>query len=358
MSGRPPHNDTKFSGSVVPTANAASGGSENVTAVENKTADANRKLVTAKGKDVDTSMPPPRPGYSNRGAKVSLLANCFELQPLRDVKFFRYNVKVTKTRSSRDDLASQTASMSIDGSSNSPQAQSGNNPENDQSIPKGRKLGYIMQHLLTATTSLAKEVDGGRMGSDFRNIIISTKKLAENSLVYDITYRGEKSRYHDDKYHIVLELTNDFNVAQMLDYINSTDHARAYSGNQAGNKNGVIQALNIMLRHRAKNESFKVHVGDPPTQTVVGSKTYSIVGPGVKPISLGPGVAEAFRGCFSSIRPAAGRLLVNVNITHGTFFKGGPLEDQLQELTGGSLQGVRVRLTHRTKRTAMGAQFR
>ena len=141
-----------------------------------------------------------------------------------------------------------------------------------------------------------------------------------------------------------------FRVSDLTDYLSSTSLNTAYA-----ERLEVVQALNILLCHYAKSH--------PAIATVGGSKSFAI-NPNTPTRDLGFGL-HALRGFFSSIRVAACRILVNVNVSHGAFFDAIPLDRLLMKFAPSVnfnrlkiqsfLKGVRVKVTHlREKKNKAG----
>lgn len=324
---------------------------QEVTKIENETVKNNKKFVKS---SLELSSLAPRPDYGQMGSNIELVANCFELHPDQKVQFFFYHVEVRRTNGPQtrqpgtNQVAAAMAQLSI---GNNPAANTG---QQDPNVPQGSKLGHIMKYFLTTDPEMSSRIDNGTLASDFRNTIISTLKLPSGQLKpREITYRGEKSRYNNDEYSITLSHTNTSSITSLNSYLHALDHSRAgrLDDPLTENKNTAVQALNIFLRHMSKSVSLEVpnNRSGWAKQTVVGSKAYDLTSP---TLALGGGV-EAIPGYFSSIRPAAARLLVNVNLTHGTFHKRGPLGPVVREIgdrktAHTTLRGVRVQLLHRS----------
>ncbi|KAH8725031.1 ribonuclease H-like domain-containing protein [Phaeosphaeriaceae sp. PMI808] len=90
----------------------------------------------------------------------------------------------------------------------------------------------------------------------------------------------------------------------------------------------TIQALNVIMTHGPSSILNMAAAG--------GNKFYPFGShPQVQCADLGGGL-QALRGYFSSVRTSVNRILVNVNVATGAFYKPGPLLDVMREFTGGS----------------------
>ncbi|KAM7219738.1 Ribonuclease H-like domain containing protein [Rhypophila decipiens] len=301
---------------------------------------------------------PPRLGYA-QGPDVALLTNCFPIDVKDNVNIFYYDVKAIRLLSP-DELAKRTEKMKLqelEGKKPKPKA-SGTDSNSNPDEAMGTKLAHILYHAFNTWPDLRDLIGEGKLSSDFRNILVTTKELQESQMSFEIQYKGEKSRYHTDRYHITIskpDTDNKYTMGDLLKHIQGVDYTTE-DGNSA-KREQVIQALNLFLRHRSKNESLHPYQHPPgpiPTQAVVGSKAYNITTSGTF-VDLTGGV-EMIQGCFSSIRPVAGRLLVNVNMTFGPFYQHGPLTVVVEAMEQARipvdkqialLKGVRVCLTHR-----------
>ncbi len=221
---------------------------------------------------------PSRPGYGTRGMKVELTANYVELLPPSNLTLFRYDIQIV--------------------------------PE-----VAGRKHFRIVQLLLETPELAPFKMD---VATDFRSTLISKKELPEEELIIDIPYRSEGE---DDPapnatiYKARVLYTKTLTLNELTDYLNSTNLSQRFTDKQE-----LIQALNIFLNHHSKASN---------TITTMGStKSFSTNQPqGGR--DLGSGL-EVIRGFFSSVRVATCRILVNINVSHGAFFHGGPLPGLMQ----------------------------
>lgn len=109
------------------------------------------------------------------------------------------------------------------------------------------------------------------------------------------------------------------------------DHLRSSSANGIlPTQTELIQLFNIIMCKPPNVMRDVVGVGQNkyyPHETHPGTEKYD----------LGGGL-QAMRGYYSSVRPAVNRLLVNLNVTSGTFFKPGPLSFLLRETRAGNEQ--------------------
>jgi eukaryotic translation initiation factor 2C len=110
--------------------------------------------------------------------------------------------------------------------------------------------------------------------------------------------------------------SNMYSIAELYSYVNSEHQSETYAA-----KGDLIQALNIIFCRAANSQSTITNVGQNKfypfsDQLVTHSNTESM--------DLGDGLI-ALRGYFSSVRPASQRILVNLNVSNGAFYKPGPI---------------------------------
>ena len=211
-------------------------------------------------------MNPPRPGYGTRGTKVILYANYFEMVHNPALVLYRYNIEVSPTVA-------------------------------------GKKLSQIVRLLLQDSfTELQKD-----LVTDFKSTLLSRTKLDITS-DFSITYRAEgedEPRPGAKAYKVHVQQTGTLNVSELTDYLNSTNADAVF-----GNKLELIQALNILMGHYAK--------ASPMIATVGSGKAFPL-GQDAETTDLRSGLI-AIKGFFSSVRVAASRILLNVNVSNGAFY--------------------------------------
>jgi len=237
---------------------------------------------------------PGRRGYGTKGKSIVLRANYFAMTTAYEAKqpetpLYRYEVNVRQ----------------------------------EISKPKKRRLfELLMQH------PLLKDVHSA---TDFASILVTTEKLDEGKLNNDwqkVTLLSENSsqpaqqqgqapdfvRKARDRntFEVAIRYQSSFNLREMIEYLRSQSSGATYQGSA-----DVIQILNIVLT-KPPNEAASVkNVGQNkfyPFGTHEGMEGYNL-----------NGGLEALRGYFSSVRPSVGRLLLNLNVTAGAFFKPMPL---------------------------------
>ena len=259
---------------------------------------------------------PIRPGYGTRGEQVVLFANYMELVTAPDLVLHRYSVQIKVIPSEKPNRK--------------PVVQE----------PVGKKLARVIKLMLELP-----EYDAVRdhMVTDFKSTLICRKRLSQDESVYQIQYRSEgedTARQDAPTYRLTVTHTGVLTVAQLTAFLMSSSIDLAYT-----EKEPTIQALNIIRGYFPKVS---------PLRTTIGTnKSFSLQNPDTK--SLGAGL-EAIRGFWSSVRVAASRILVNINVTHAPFYKALPLVDVVREYRAANrdnvwktekfLKMLRVRVVH------------
>lgn len=212
---------------------------------------------------------PLRPAYGTRGEQAEVRANYFELNLKPGLTLFKYDIKVA--------------------------------PE-----VKGLKLRRVVKLLLERTTLLQ-----WRIFTDFKQTLVSRDDILDQTI--NVAYFPETENepgLEPSICHVEIKRTDTLVVRQFLNALSNPRESYAQ-------KEPMLHALNIMLHH------FPNSSGD-----------IAVAGTGVFPLSgeisvaqeLGGGL-QALRGFFSSVRPATGRVLANINIAWKAFYKPGSLHD-------------------------------
>jgi hypothetical protein len=245
---------------------------------------------------------PRRPGYGTEGRKIVLSTNFFKLTGTNPSKseFHRYSVTLQ--------------------------------PDNEIPKPKRKR---IIQLLLQR--SPFKDVT---CSSDWAQVIISTAKLdlGASRQSYDIEWypadgqplparaadesESTKKARKRNSFTVLVESIGDVSLSELM-----KDLSFSVSGGTYPKKMEIIQALNIMLSHGPSTDSNIVTVGQNKYYPFQGHAQAVI-------LDLTQGLV-ALRGYFSSVRTSVNRILLNVNVATGAFYKAGPLLDLMGSFCGG-----------------------
>lgn len=225
---------------------------------------------------------PCRPAYGTRGREITLMANYFKVTANSNTVLYHY---------SHQNISPDVA---------------------------GKKRKRVMALFLES--ELMKPY-AGDIASDFISTLVSRKKLdlgPDDMAKVDIPYMVEGQETPSPKakvFTVVLQLTRQSNLGELVQYLASTDINAAFEDPLP-----VVQAMNIFFNHFAHASSGLAAVGS--------NKTF-VIDNRAQPFDLGSGLI-AIRGFYASVRLATSRLLVNVNVSHGTFYQPGPLMDLMR----------------------------
>ncbi|KAF4120452.1 PAZ domain [Geosmithia morbida] len=264
-------------------------------------------------KDKERLDMPTRPVYATGGRAVVLWANYVALEAPPKLTLHRYDISVT--------------------------------PE-----VTGKKLTQVVRLLLEVPDLAALRDD---VACDFKATLVSRRELPGPATDVTVRYRGEDeetARESAPEYRVRLRrYPNALTVSDLKAHLTSADLSAVYD-----DKLPMIQALNIFLNHYAKSSGNLATIG--------ASKVFAM-GSQSDTFDLG-GCLTAVRGFFASVRAATGRILVNVNVSHGAFYNEGPLLQLF--LTFGRqrglfrlesfIKGLRVRTTHLKERKRSNGQ--
>lgn len=214
---------------------------------------------------------PLRPAYGTKGNGVQIFANYIELSLKPDQTLFKYDLIVE------------------------PQA-------------RGRKLHRVVE-LLLGQPPLSQR----RPFSDFKQTLVLRDNIPDQRI--NVIYYPEDQNQPGPQataYHVRIKRTDVLVAQQLLDATNHASTWKSYA-----QKEPMLHALNTMLHHYPRSIR---HIAN------LEKGAFPLTGNLSDIRELGGGVL-AVRGFFSSVRPAASRMLINVNITWKAFYKPGLLHD-------------------------------
>lgn len=242
---------------------------------------------------------PPRPAYGTVGKAIVLYANYLELKGItNDLVLYRYSVAFQ--------------------------------PDNELPKPKKKRL----VELLLKTAPFA----GLPIATDWAQILVSPKRIpiGEQRAAYKLEWypadgeplpaesADEMDRVKQARRkNIHQALVEDIGTVSVKDML--SDLSQPTSNYPL--KLETIQALNVIMAHGPSSEKNIATAG--------GNKFYPFGShPQVQLTDLGGGL-QAVRGYFGSVRTSVSRIIFNLNVATGAFYKSGPLLDVLKDFTGG-----------------------
>ena len=264
----------------------------------------NQKVLKAENDFINQDKPDVgfcvRPGYGSQGDKVRLWTNYFELTiPSSNLILFYYTMTIE--------------------------------PEDKKNgVPKGNKRKQIIRLMMKDRSYQALE--STLVATDFNTILLTRKPLniklnkdKEKVAKFRIRYQAEVAGQPSEPamYYIVrVQLSHTLGVDDFRDYLDPNQMNSVY------NESPILQALNVILGHYAKQSD---------ELAIVGSRK-------VFPFRQDDPMLEqkhldqrlvALRGFYSSVTGATSRILVNVNLSHGAFYQAIRLKDFIKTLYRG-----------------------
>ncbi|KAJ8058470.1 hypothetical protein OCU04_012658 [Sclerotinia nivalis] len=247
---------------------------------------------------------PARPGYGTSGRKVQLFTNSFPLNISPNFTLDRYMVDIS--------------------------------PNMNAAKKKRIQLFRLVLEL--------PELASIPIATDYASMLIIPNKLPfTDKRIFNIPWRneGEDDPYPDAQvYRVRISSPTSFNISDFVQFLSKIS-AINVSDIQ---KEETIQVMNTLLGFYAKS--------DKGTVSIAGNRHFSTAREGNEhnftPLSMG---LEAIRGFYQSVRPATGRLLLNVNVTHSVFLEPGSLALLFQKLGHGhgimdKIKRKRIEVTH------------
>ncbi|KAG1737463.1 ribonuclease H-like domain-containing protein [Suillus paluster] len=274
--------------------------------VDARVADDSDKALVARlrgtqpGNDPDSM--PLRPGFGTVGEHIKLRTNFF---PVRVPKgpVYEYDVAITPT-----------AGTAI------------------------RRVKRRIFQLAEETTAWQQAGMRGTVAHDSSAKLISARVLAQPLTIKVPYYDDEESgppAQGGKEYTLAIKFIQEINTQDLMSYLNGDGQYRNY------NTLPVISALNLILAAHPLRSGIKV-----------GQDRYFFRS-AATPSNLGGGL-EAWKGFYSSVRPAHRQLMVNVNVCTTAFYTPGNLAVQMMAFNNSSFgarmevfcRGVRVKATH------------
>jgi eukaryotic translation initiation factor 2C len=235
---------------------------------------------------------PVRPAFGHDGQEVVLWANYFKLEA-KPQSIYKYGVIVTH--------------QPFTAAATSTKAAADRQPKE----AKGAKLQRII------TAALAK-IPSARTATEFKAQVISLTELklpASNAVQVEYT---EPGRPRVETWNVMFSKPTPIRLDQLVAYLGNMKDA---SGDAHFPKfPEELDALGVIIGHTPRADNGVVAVGRGRFFATDARKDEAPV-PQMAPDSL----LSILRGYFQSVRPATGRLLLNVNVTHGVFRRELPL---------------------------------
>ncbi|KAI9661480.1 MAG: hypothetical protein M1831_003002 [Alyxoria varia] len=211
---------------------------------------------------------PMRPGYGSRGEATVLWTNSFDLNLKPDLKIHKYVISI-------------------------------------QEEPIGRKKRRLVQQFIDANLDDYRD----QFASDYSKTLISLHKFPERTLSAKIKHQMEDEEHPSPRastHQVNLTLERTVSFQQLLDLVRTENTSINITESQY-----LLQILNIVMAHTIKSKS----IGLLPQSVSQGNRHYPLTSPTAVFFDLGKGLLAA-RGMAMSVRPAAMRVICNIQPKH------------------------------------------
>jgi hypothetical protein len=184
----------------------------------------------------------------------------------------------------------------------------------------------------------------GIVAHDHAAKLIAAKRLPQPLVIkvpfYDVDQDGPKKDGTGKEYTLTIKFIQELETESLISHLAGEPHFRGYDVLP------VIAALNVILAAHPNRATTGGGV-------LVGRNRFFFPSASSPPMSLGGGL-EAWKGFYSSVRPAYKELMVNVNVCTTAFYTPGNLADSMVAFRNASfgakvnafVKGIRVRATH------------
>ncbi|KAL6409509.1 hypothetical protein AUP68_05884 [Ilyonectria robusta] len=280
--------------------------------------------VQAKGSTTSLSQEqfPARPAYGTRGTAVVLWANYFRIVTKLGT-LYKYTMDVTQIQTEEKAPAKPKGK----GKSKGPAR-----PQTKE--VKGRKLYFVIREALVELSKMDKSLV---LATEFKSQLVSLQKLnlENNPLRLSIPSQNNPDRL--ETFEVTFHGPAEVRVDDMLKYLGSSvpdseDHALPRYPE-------VVDAFNVIFGFGPRSRVDEI-------SPVGSSRFFSFKNGGIAtPLLSDNRTLQAARGFFQSVRLGTGRLLLNVNVTHGVFRLAGKVNEIFENL--------QVRAAPRTDRRTM-----
>ncbi|KAJ0167680.1 Protein argonaute-3 [Colletotrichum tanaceti] len=244
---------------------------------------------------------PRRPAYGTLGNKVLLWANYFRLT-VNPTVIYRYNLEVRKGESKEKEPASTDK---VKGKAKE-KVQDGGGDGSPATIP-ARKLKIILQNALE---ELRKLEPGAIVATEFKSQLVSLKKLKLAINPIQVVFKQESSN-RQETYSVKIVGETEAPLADMKEYLKTMIDKSDPDEVNFPRFATSVDALGVILGYTPR-ASEQV--------TAIGKGRFFPWGSGVASAPLGYNdPLTAIRGYFQSVKLGTGRLLLNINVTHGVF---------------------------------------
>lgn len=246
-------------------------------------------------------MMPYRPNYGSAGEEVTLWANYFHLR-FQKPELHQYNISIYDPKKTSED-------------------------DKDDGKVTGRRAMDIFQVIIA---QLRRDNGAILFATDFKQKIVTITPF--NTLPTTVRYpvaQGVRSQeYALRSSHQPLD------IRKLIQFLNTQAQTPRTSSDPDANSNAngfpfhqdIIDAIGTITGHTSRESRDIVTVGR--------SRYFSRTKKTLQERIGDPNTLQVLKGFSQSVRPATGRLLLNVNVTHGVFRRQGSISLLLESLGG------------------------
>ncbi|KAF9876347.1 piwi domain-containing protein [Colletotrichum karsti] len=243
---------------------------------------------------------PRRPAYGTKGKAIIVWANYFKL----DVKpkvLYRYNLEVRKGEKDDDEAPE------VDPKGKGKAKAGGGGGDGPAATIPARKLKLILQ---LAIDELKKLEPNAILATEFKSQLVSLTKLKLDKNPIIVKFKSETSG-REDIYNVKIVGETEAPLEALAKYLQTMIDTSDPDEENFPRFATSVDALGVVL-------GFTPRLKD--SVTAIGKGRFFPWGPGTAHAQLGhENPLTAIRGFFQSVRLGTGRVLLNVNVTHGVF---------------------------------------
>ncbi|KAK7408739.1 hypothetical protein QQX98_009096 [Neonectria punicea] len=273
--------------------------------------------VQAKGSTAALSQEqfPSRPAYGSRGTEVVLWANYFRVVTKLGV-LYKYTMDVTQTVTEEKEPAKPKGKGKPKGP---PKPEGSAKPQSKE--VKGRKLYFVIREALS---ELSKKDKSLVLATEFKSQLVSLQKVDFESNPLQLTLPSQGNPEKLETFQVTFHGPTETRVDDMMKYLTSStpdvgDHALPRYPD-------VVDAFNVLFGYGPRSKVDEI-------SAVGSSRFFSFKNGGIStPLYADGRTLQAARGFFQSVRLGTGRLLLNVNVTHGIFRLSGKVDEIFENL--------------------------
>ncbi|KAJ5043482.1 hypothetical protein NUH16_000271 [Penicillium rubens] len=211
-----------------------------------------------------------RPGYGTQGRPTVLRANFFPMEFKPNIKFHSYRLKIK------------------------PEAKKG-------------QQKFILESMFRQYPLFNQGIG---VATDGATEIVTTERLPEDRVPFHCSMGdgGGTSKAYTGPWEATLTFENAYSPAEILAYLEDVNHRE-----EVPNEAPSLRVLNILMSAYAYRDPGVVIIGKSRNK-------FFRIDRGKQSMDINGGL-EAIRGYYSSVRLGAGRIFLNLNVSHGAFFR-------------------------------------